>query len=246
MNRIIIIVVAALRLALPAVADDRTVTLTWLGQSCFALQSPGGVTVLMDPFGKTIGYPVGKVSANVVTISHEHFDHNNLEMATGSPLVIRGLKDGDWAPVDRTVGDVHITTVSLYHDEKQGAERGKNMAFIFETSGKRIVHLGDLGHPITPEQVKQFGRVDVLLIPVGGVYTIDAPAAAQVMRALKPAITIPMHYKTPALNIPLAPVTQFIAGRKNVTLVRGSRLEIGALPAEPVIYVLEPGTWPKP
>lgn len=240
------LIAAVLMLALPVAAAPGAVTLTWLGQSCFVLRSPGGTTVLMDPFGKMIGYPVGKVQANVVTISHEHFDHNNVGMASGSPLVIRGLKDGDWAAVDQTVGDVHITSVNLYHDEKQGKERGMVAAFIFETGGKRIVHLGDLGHPLSPEQVKLFGRVDVLLLPVGGVYTIDAPAAAQVMRALKPAVTVPMHFKTPALNIPLAPVNKFIAGRKNVTQVKGDRLEIDALPAEPVIYVLEPGTWPKP
>jgi len=243
MNRIII-ALAAICLAVPAAAAPDPVTLTWLGQSCFVLRSPAGKTILIDPFGAQIGYPVGKVVADAVTVSHEHADHNNVGMASGSPLILRGLSGNGWADIDTTVGDIHITSVHLYHDDKQGALRGKDAAFIFETGGKRIMHLGDLGHQFTPEQVARFGRVDVLLIPVGGVYTIDADGAAGVVAELKPRIIIPMHYKTPKLIIPLAPVDKFLAGRKNVVRVNGSRLELGALPAEQTTYVLEPGTWP--
>ena len=231
-------------ISLSAAPAPQTVTLTWLGQSCYVLQSPGGKTVLIDPFTDKIGYPVGKVVADVVTVSHEHFDHNNVGMATGSPLILRGLTADGWADIDSTVGDIHITSVHLYHDDQQGAQRGRDAAFIFEVGGKRIVHLGDLGHQLTPEQVKQFGRVDVLLIPVGSVYTIDAAGAAEVVKALKPRIVIPMHYKTPQLNVPLQPVDKFLVGRANVKRVKGSRLEIGALPAAQTTYVLEPGTWP--
>jgi L-ascorbate metabolism protein UlaG (beta-lactamase superfamily) len=236
----IVIALAAIGLAVPAAVAPEPVTLYWLGQSCFVLQSPGGKTILIDPFGAQIGYPVGKVAADAVVVTHEHPDHNNVGMASGSPLILRGLTGNGWTDIDSTVGDVHITSVHVYHDDKQGALRGKNAAFIFETGGLRIVHLGDLGHTLTPDQIAEFGRVDVLLIPVGGVYTIDAAGAAGVVTALKPRIVIPMHYKTPKLIVPLAPVDKFLAGRKNVVRVNGSRLELGALPAEQTTYVLEP------
>jgi L-ascorbate metabolism protein UlaG (beta-lactamase superfamily) len=220
-------------------------TLAWRGQSCFILVSPAGKTILIDPFGDQIGYPVSPVKADAVFITHNHRDHNNAGMAEGKPPVFKGLDaGGNWVPINTAVGDVKVTSVPLYHDDRQGALRGKNTAFIFETGGLRIVHLGDLGHTLTPDQIAQFGPVDVLLIPVGGVYTIDADGAAAVVAELKPRIVIPMHYKTPKLIVPLAPVDKFLAGRKNVVRVKGSRLELGALPAEQTTYVLEPGTWP--
>ena len=220
-------------------AATKPLTLRWFGQSCFLLTSPGGTAVLMDPFGEKVGYPVPSVKAEAVTISHEHFDHNNAEAAKPGAKVIRGLAESGWAQVNEQVGDVHLRTVAAYHDSRQGMMRGKNTIFIFETAGLTVVHLGDLGHVLDEEQVKAIGKTDVLLIPVGGTYTIDAAEATRVVDQLKPKIVIPMHYKTDKTpNLPVAPVDDFLKGKPKVQRVKGNELTVKELPAETTIYVL--------
>lgn len=240
MKRIISWTIVFLGIGLLAAQSPGPLTLTWLGQSCFIIRSPGGTQILVDPFGKLVGYEVPSIKVDAVTVSHEHFDHNNVAMAQDKPVILRGLKDGDWGKIDQTVGDVHIRSVGVYHDDKNGAQRGKNAVMIFETGGKTIVHLGDLGHQLTPEQIKAIGRVDVLLIPVGGNYTIDAAGATRVVSALKPKIVIPMHYKTAKLKVDIAPLDAFLQGKPRVERIKGSILEIKDLPAETTIIVLEP------
>ena len=240
MKRLMVLMMAILGLSQVSALTQGLVTLTYYGQSCFLLRSPGGADILMDPFNSQVGFPVPFVKANAVTVSHEHFDHNYTAAAQGNPIIIRGLKNNDWAKINQTVGDVQIRSVGVYHDDRNGAQRGKNAVMIFKTAGISIVHLGDLGHVLTPEQVKAIGRVDVLLVPVGGVYTIDAAGATKVVAQLNPKIVVPMHYKTGPSKIPLATVDAFLKGKSNVQRIKGPKLEIKTLPAQTTIMVLEP------
>jgi L-ascorbate metabolism protein UlaG (beta-lactamase superfamily) len=219
---------AAAPLAAPLWAEDPAdtdVKVRWFGQACFELKFPSGLTVMTDPFdGAKLGkYILPKDSKpDVVTISHEHFDHSNDKGVAGSPEVLRGLtsadaKTHDWKKHDTVKKGVRIRTVGVYHDTKQGAERGKNAIFIFEPEKKgdfaTIAHLGDLGHVLTDEQVKEVGPIDALLIPVGGKFTIDAAEAKKVVDQLKPSVlVIPMHYKTDGLkpDLPLVTADAFL------------------------------------
>ncbi|HVV51115.1 MAG TPA: MBL fold metallo-hydrolase, partial [Polyangia bacterium] len=158
--------------------------LTYYGQSCFLLETAAGTRVLMDPFGKAAGLPLpAGVRADLVTISHEHPDHNNPRFAAGSPRVIHGLtadKKG-WERIDEKFRDLSIRSVGVYHDDKRGAARGLNTVFVFEVGGLRIAHLGDLGHTLDDDQLEAIGSVDVLLVPVGGGTTLDAYQATRVI-----------------------------------------------------------------
>jgi len=178
-----------------------TATLTWFGQSTFVLKTSSGLTALLDPMVANMGYTLTPIDGvDLVTISHEHTDHNNAALATGSPTVLRGLAGNDWAKIDQKIKNVRVYTVSTYHDDTQGSARGKNAVFVFDLDGLRIVHLGDLGHKLSDDQIKQIGAVDALMIPVGGFFTVDGKGAAEVVGQLKPNIVIPMHYKTPDLG----------------------------------------------
>ena len=233
------------------VAAPSGLAITWHGQSCFMMRTPGKTTVLMDPVAFEIGYRPPTVKADLVTISHEHPDHNNLKMvevagaAAGGAEVIRGLTKDGWADVDESVGDVHVTSVHVFHDEEQGKKFGRNTIFVFDVAGRRVVHLGDLGHQLSPEQVKALGTVDVLMIPIGGHYTIDATGANKVIAALKPRYVIfPMHYKTPQLKIrELVSAEEFLAGKKNVVKVETNTYLVpdlkGAAPADATIVMLK-------
>lgn len=228
-------------------AGAKPLTLRWYGQACFLLTSPGGTAVLMDPFHRENGleYNLPAIKADAVTVSHEHFDHNNVEAAKPGAKIFHGVTEGGWAMIHETVGDVKIRTVvaggPFYHDDREGRMRGRDAVFVFETNGMTVVHLGDLGHVLSDEQIQAIGRTDVLLIPVGGYYTIDAAQAKQVVSQLKPKIVIPMHYKTDKVkNIPIAPVDAFLQGQPRVEKQKGSVLEIRELPAETTVFVLRP------
>ncbi|MDQ7842127.1 MAG: MBL fold metallo-hydrolase [Armatimonadota bacterium] len=192
--------------------------LTYYGHASFLLESDG-TSILIDPFNEKCGYPFPKVSPTAVVVSHEHFDHNYVQVAGGSPRVIRGLRaDGqEWADVRERVGPVALTTVKTYHDTAQGKERGRNAIFIFEAEGLRLVHAGDLGHTLSPDQVKAVGRPDLLLIPVGGYYTIGPAEATAVVDQLRPRVVVPMHYKTEVnKDWPIGPVDDFLRGKSGI------------------------------
>jgi len=173
-----------------------TVGLAWYGHSMFLLQSPGGVEILIDPHSG-IGYPKPALpEIDLVVTSHDHFDHDKVEVAGSGVRVLKGLQDGDWATIDETLDDVHIRTIPTFHDDRQGGQRGKNSMFLFEVAGLRLLFAGDLGHVLTDEQVAAAGSVDVLLLPVGGQFTIGPEEATQVVEQLKPRLAVPMHYKT--------------------------------------------------
>jgi L-ascorbate metabolism protein UlaG (beta-lactamase superfamily) len=217
--------------------------LTWLGQSGFILETAAGTRIVMDPIPKGLGYdlPVG-LKADAITISHEHPDHNNVGLVVNKARVLRGLtadKKG-WTKIDEKVKDVGIRSVGVYHDDKRGAERGLNTVFIFDVGGLRIAHLGDLGHLLTDDQLSAIGSVDVVLVPVGGVYTIDAYQATRVVDQLHPRlVVVPMHYKTPPLTIKeLDPVDEFLERKANVRHEPTNTLELTPVKARPATQIV--------
>jgi L-ascorbate metabolism protein UlaG (beta-lactamase superfamily) len=247
-------VATALVTASPAATPTpgNALEITWYGQSCFLMRTPARTTVLMDPVAYGIGYNPPTIKADVVTISHEHPDHNNVKMvevvgsAAGGAEVIRGLTREGWSEVDESVGDVHITSLHTFHDDQQGKKYGRNTIFVFDVAGRRLVHLGDLGAALTPEQITALGQVDVLMIPVGGTYTIDASAANKVIAAIKPRyVVFPMHYKTAQLKIrELAAATEFLAGKTSVLHLDGNSFTVADTagappPTEPVVITLK-------
>lgn len=176
----------------------------WLGHSCFLMTAEDGTRVLTDPFNEEVGYDLPAVEADVVTVSHGHFDHNYISIVKGDFRVLK-------SPGEFTVNDIEITGVSTFHDREGGPRRNiANVVFNFEIDGVRICHCGDLGHVPTPEQVRAIGDVHVLMVPVGGTYTIDYKGALEVVKVLNPLVTIPMHYYTHELKFPLEKADNFI------------------------------------
>ena len=175
-----------------------SITITWLGQSTFVMSTNTGLNVLLDPTNPGAYNPAPVDGVDVITVSHEHGDHNYIQMATGTPLVIRGLTQDGFAKIDQTIKGVHIRTVPAYHDSEKGGQRGRNALFVFEMPGLRIAHLGDLGHKLDPEQVSAVGPVDILMTPMAGGPTIDPKTAVEVINQLQAKVVIPMHYSTAA------------------------------------------------
>ena len=229
-------------------ADAKKLVVRWHGQSFFDLQTSKGTRIVFDPHAIDV-YGRQLVSADLVLISHFHNDHTQVGVLEnqGKFKVIQGLKQEgkktEWNLIDEKFRDVHIRTVGTYHDDAQGMEKGKNAIFIVEVDGLRIVHLGDLGHLLTKEQVKEIGPVDVLMIPVGGVYTLNGADAKEVVAQLKPKkYILPMHYGTKVFDDVL-PVDEFLEEQKpeNIKKLDSNKLEIDAnfKPAEPVIVLLD-------
>jgi L-ascorbate metabolism protein UlaG (beta-lactamase superfamily) len=181
----------------------------YLGQSCFKLQDkagPEGVTLVTDPFDKELGLKVPNFEADIVTISHQHHDHNNSGALRANPFIID-------TPGEYDIKGVMVQGVETFHDAKGGTERGKNIVYRIEMDDLTIVHLGDLGHSLTDEQLEQLDDVDILFIPVGGKFTIDAKTAVEVIGQLEPRIVIPMHYKiagSKSEQLQLDPAEKFI------------------------------------
>jgi len=212
----------------------------YLGHACFLVTADSGVKLVFDPyepggFGGGIGYGAPTEAADFVVISHEHADHNFAAAVPGNPRVIRG-------PGIHAQPPFPLRGIALKHDSSGGSERGDNTAFCAEIDDVRLCHLGDLGHTLTDAQVAEIGPVDVLLCPVGGLFTVDAKGATGVVEALKPRITIPMHFKTPKIGFALAPVDDFLAGKKNALRAQASDITVtrDTLPAEPQVIVLDP------
>lgn len=192
--------------------------LRYYGHAMFGLTS-GGKTIIIDPFNDDVGYPRPAVSADAVVVTHEHADHSNVGLVAGTPRVLRGLaQEGKtWANLDERVGPVRVTGVATYHDDQQGGARGKNTVVIFEAEGLRVAHLGDLGHLPSDEQARAIGRADVLIIPVGGYYTIGPAEADKVIAQLKPRVVIPMHFKTEVnASWPIGTLDEFLKGKTGI------------------------------
>ena len=209
----------------------------WLGHSCFLITSKEGLRIITDPYavGGGINYSPINESADIVLVSHNHADHNNISAVQGRPEAIKG--NGI-----KSAKGIQFRGIATYHDTSQGKQRGPNTIFCFNLDGIRLCHLGDLGHVLNREQVEQVGAVDILFIPVGGVYTIDAANASQVCEQLKPKVVIPMHFKTSKCDYPIATVEDFLKGKRNVRKIDSSEVEfkLEELPASTDIVVLEP------
>lgn len=208
--------------------------ITWYGQAAFKLKGKTA-TVVVDPYDPSIGLKWSKAEADILAVTHGHPDHNNTAGVSGASYIAKG-------PGEYEIKGIAFTGVSSWHDNKEGAERGANTIYIFNIDGVRICHLGDLGqHQLTESQLEEIGDVDVLLIPVGGVYTVSAPEAAKIVAELEPKIIVPMHYLLPGLTVPLEPVDHFLKemGKENITPLPKLTVSSEKLPEEAQIVVLE-------
>lgn len=213
--------------------------ITYLGHACFRIKGKEA-TVITDPFDpEIVGYEMPKVKADVVTISHEHGDHNYLPAITGAekreaPFVIRG-------PGEYEASQVYVVGWPTFHDEEKGAIRGKNTIYSITFEGISLCHLGDLGHKLSDKQAEDLGQTNVLFVPVGGPYSLKAREALPVIDQLNPQIVIPMHYRLPGSKIELAGLEEFFAAAELEKKEAVEKLVVKAdeLPEERQIVVLE-------
>lgn len=175
--------------------------LRWLGHAAFLITSPDGVTVLVDPFGSDLGYPIPDLPPiDLLAISHDHADHNNTEVAPEAHTIVRGATHDLWYPSTHVGGDVSLTMIGgAYHDQVHGRERGCTALISLDVAGMRILHLGDLGHDLDVNLQAQCQGHQLLLVPIGGQFTIDGETAATIVASLHPTFAIPMHYRTPTI-----------------------------------------------
>ena len=209
----------------------------WLGHAAFLIDSDANIRIITDPYksGGGIKYSPITEEADYVTISHEHSDHNYVDSIRGNPVIIRGVG---------THQKEHFTFKGFasFHDDRNGRLRGENTIFCFNIDDIKICHLGDLGHLLFEDKIEEIGEVDVLLIPVGGTYTIDANQATELCKKINPKIIIPMHFKTPKLDFPITDVRAFIYRKENFRELNSSEFEITKeeLPVTTEIIVLKP------
>lgn len=195
--------------------------ITWYGHSCFRL-SERGVTIVTDPPSDDLGYDRPRIRADVVTISHEHAGHNHRVGFRGGPRFFDG-------PGEYEVKGVFVTGIATHHDGREGSVYGPNTVFVFDFDGVTICHLGDLGHIPTQSQVEALDDVDVLLIPVGGLHSIDTPKATEVISLIEPRLVVPMHYKTPLETAKLQTVDKFL-----------KEMGLAPMPPQPELKVTKP------
>jgi len=209
----------------------------WLGHASFIISSDTGTRIVTDPYvtGGGLSYGEIKETADIVTVSHGHGDHNNAGAVRGNPVLVNR------AGTTEAKG-IKFRGISTAHDEAGGKLRGNNIIFCFEVDGIKLCHLGDLGHQLNEKQIAELGQIDILLIPVGGYYTIDAEVAGQVSDKLAPRVIIPMHFKTAKCDFPITGVDEFLRGKTNVTHLEVSEVEFKAehLPTTTQIVVLIP------
>lgn len=171
-----------------------SLSLTYYGQAAFLIEAEK--KILVDPYRPELGYGKINLPADLVTVSHHHFDHDYAEGGQGAEALFGLNPAGEWQPVEKEPGFARIYSVNTYHDSQNGTWLGKNSVFVFEVAGLRLVHTGDLGHPLGENEIEHIGQADLLFIPVGGHYTLPYEAILQVIEGLKPAVVIPMHFRT--------------------------------------------------
>ena len=209
---------------------------TCIGHAKFLIEMENGLRIVTDPYDATCGYPVTPVKADVVLVSHGHHDHSAVETIPGTPRVIDAAGAYD-------LGDgVTVLAVEAFHDDAEGMKRGKTLLFAIRAEGLNVLHLGDLGHVPTAAQIEALGPADVLMIPVGGFFTIDAAQARETAALLQARVILPMHYKTRVnADWPIAPAEDFTrlydVPAEEVDLLRVAK---GDLMCQPKIAVLQP------
>ena len=176
--------------------------ITWLGHSSFRIKGKLA-TIVTDPYGASTGLKLPKTEADIVTVSHDHEDHNDLSRIGGDFKEVLG-------PGEYEIREVSIFGISSFHDASGGSERGRNTIYTISMDSMRLCHLGDLGHRLTQEHLREIGEVDILFVPVGGVYTIGPEEAVEVINGIEPKVIIPMHYSLPGLAYKLSPVEDFV------------------------------------
>jgi L-ascorbate metabolism protein UlaG (beta-lactamase superfamily) len=211
----------------------------WLAHSAFLITAASGARIVTDPYKSTERHKHAEFAgaADIVTVSHGHGDHNNVAPIKGNPLVLdqageaKGVKDKN----------IKIKGVMTAHDDADGSKRGTNVIFCLDVDGVKICHCGDLGHVLTDAQAKAIGQVDVLMIPVGGGFTLEPVNVDKVIGQLKPRIVLPMHYLTEKIGIPISGPDAFLKGKNNVQHVDGSEIDVkaGKLPAAVQIIMLK-------
>ncbi|MBM3157878.1 MAG: MBL fold metallo-hydrolase [Chloroflexi bacterium] len=207
----------------------------WLGHASFLITAADGTRIITDPYGDYPGLsyaPIGE-TADVIIVSHDHGDHVGGRVK-GNPKQVAGAGS-------RKIGTIEFKGINAYHDTSKGNQRGKNTIFCFTADGVRICHLGDLGHALSKSEIDEIGQVDVLMIPVGGFYTIDAATAGAICEHIKPKLVLPMHYKNDKCAFPIAGIDDFIRGKKNVKRPDSAEMELkaGQLPQATEIVVLK-------
>lgn len=183
------------------------VNIRWFGHSMWKIWTDD-VSIITDPFAD-IGYPLPQNEcADIVLISHDHFDHNNYKLIKGNPRIIR-------EPGEHSIQGINFLLLPVWHDDCRGRKRGVNHLMKFRLADLNFLHCGDLGHLPEEDVLVQLGKVDVIFLPVGGFFTIDAKTACQIVQKLSPRLIFPMHYSTPAIDFPIDPVDNFlkIAGK---------------------------------
>jgi len=216
-----------------AAAPDATIE--YFGHNFFQITSNRGTKIITDPIAPGM-YPTPVVTPHVVTVGREHPNHNYVELAKGNPVVLRGLGSygAEWNKISTTVRDVLIYNIPVYQQAFGAALKGA--AFVFDLGVVCIAHLGDLSHPLTPEQIKAFGKVDVAMIPIGGTFTMPPDTAREVLGQLKPKIAIPMHYRED-----MSLIAMFLKGFPNRRLPNNTLvISKAALPPPTQIVVLTP------
>jgi len=222
-----------------AAAIVKSIKMKWFGHAMFLLEL-NDTKILIDPFSD-IGYPMPKdpVRCEACVVSHGHADHNNTKLAGGAYT----LKNTEGTV---NIHGINIIQLKTFHDKKNGKDRGPNLISIFEYDNFRMAHMGDIGTLLSDEDIKKIGRLDAIMIPVGGYYTVDAYDAWEIIRRLSPKIVIPMHYKTPQLDPknPIDTIDKFVSGHSNITKLSSSTYEIDILnlPKEDVIIQFSPPT----
>lgn len=182
------------------------VTIRWWGHACFEIRSRDGFTLVIDPHdGGSIGLPRPQVKADAVLITHEHFDHNAYQVVLKEGGKVFSMKKGKFR-----VNSFTVTGFEAYHDEFKGRRRGKVMIYLIEAENLRILHTGDLGHLLDSKTVQNLGEIDILMVPVGGTFTIDSRGALELSSMINPRAVVPMHYWVKGINLPLRPLDDFL------------------------------------
>ena len=206
--------------------------LKWWGHSCFLIEEDDK-KIITDPYDNSLPYQKVADKPDIVTISHDHFDHNAVDRI-----------EGDFEIVDTKDGykddSLNISGISTYHDKDEGEDRGENLIFTMEFSDQKLCHIGDLGHSLTDDELSQLNDIDILLIPVGGYYTINADEAYEIAEKIDPKLIVPMHYKTDILDLPITGVEDFIHkfDHDAIEIKDGAEVDLSEVPEDKKVVVV--------